>query len=1094
MKNLKQNISLIFIIIILSAGLAGKENVKKSSLVEEALGGLKFRSIGPAFMSGRIADLAIDPKDSKIWYVAVGSGGVWKTVNSGTTFEPVFDGQSSYSIGCITIDPNNSNIIWVGTGENVSGRHVGYGDGIYKSVDGGLSWENKGLKKSEHIDKIIVDPTDSGIIYVAAEGPLWSPGGERGVFKSEDGGITWKASLTIDEHTGATDLVIDPGDPKVLYAATHQRRRHVSALINGGPGSAIYKTIDGGKNWSKIVKGLPKEYLGQIALAISPQRHDVIYASVETSIRNITFYRSSDGGQNWIKKATYNTPGTGPHYYQELFASPFQFDRIFSMEINVLVSNDGGGNWARIPEKKKHGDNHALAFKADDPDYLLCGSDGGIYETYDNGKSWRFISNLPVTQFYRIAVDNEKPFYNVLGGTQDNCTQLGPSRTKRRDGIWNNDWRITIGGDGYNCQFDPVDPNIMYGESQIGNMARYDKRTGEAVPIRPIIEPGEDPDRWNWDSPLIVSPHSSKRLWFASQRLYRSDDRGDNWIAVSGDLSKGKNRLEEKFMGRSWSIDSVWDNDAMSYYGNVVTLDESPLQEGLIYCGTDDGLIQITENGGKNWRKVDRFPGIPYGTFVNEIMASKHDKDTVYALFDDHKRGNFKPYILKSMDRGRKWISIKNNLPDRHILWSLEQDHKDKNILFLGTEFGVFCSLNGGISWMKLKSGMPTIAVRDIKIQKREDDLVCGTFGRGFYILDDYSPLRKINETEMKKEFKLFPVKPALFFLPMSVSGGGQGHTFYEGKNPEYGAVITYHMKRPMESIKDIRRKKEKELEKAGKDVPFPGWETIKREKMEESPKLILQITNLKGEVVRRINAPGKKGLHRVNWDMRDSSQNPVRLSKPVSSSPFSYPWRYRRRGIIVFPGKYYVKAYKMIEGKMNPVSDKEEISFVNLSGKKLTEAEMSGISDFFDKFMKLNRDLSALSSVIGKMDEGLKYIKKALPETRKDNGNFLSDILAMEGKLKDISDELRGDSVRRSRSEPARPGLSGYLWDLGSKSGSVLRPIRDNEKVKLKKIREMFTVVKNKVKQIRKDEFPKLIMRAKELGAPWIPGFGLEE
>ena len=1089
---MKRLILVIFLISILVMSINAKKPETKSSSVEKALNALKFREIGPAFMSGRISDVVIDQKDSKTWYVAVGSGGVWKTTNSGTTFKPIFDGENSYSIGCITIDPNNSNIIWVGSGENVSGRHVGYGDGVYKSADGGQTWKNMGLKDSEHIDKILINPKDSNMIYVAAEGPLWSAGGERGVFKSIDGGKTWKASLTVDKDTGATDIVMHPGNPNILYAAMHQRRRQVSALINGGPGSAIYKTYNGGDNWEKIVKGLPGENLGQIALAISPQRPEVLYAAVETAIRKITFYRSSDGGQNWNKKASYTTPGTGPHYYQELFASPHQFDKIYSMEINVLVSTDGGSKWGRIPEDKKHGDNHALAFHPTNPDYLLCGSDGGLYETWDSGKTWRFMSNIPVTQYYRISVDNEKPFYNVLGGTQDNCTHLGPSRTRKRNGIWNSDWRITMGGDGYTCQFDPEDPNIMYTESQIGYMIRYDKRNGDSVSIRPVPEPGEEADRWNWDAPLIVSPHKSTRLYFASQRVYKSEDRGDTWTPISGDLSKGINRLAEKFMGRSWSINAVWDNDAMSYYSNIVTIDESQLIEGLIYVGTDDGLIQVTEDGGKNWRKIDKFPGIPYGTFVNEVMASKHDKNVVFALFDDHKRGNFKPYILKSSDRGKTWKSITSNLPDRYILWTIEQDHIDKNILFLGTEFGVHCSLNGGDSWMKLKGGMPTIAVRDIKIQKRENDLVCGTFGRGFYILDDYSPLRQINEKELSKDFKLFPVKDVWSFDMMRVSGGGMGHTFYEGKNPKYGATITYYLKESLRSGKDIRKKKEKELSKAGKDVSFPGWDYIKKEDRETKPKLILQFTDFRGEVARRIEAPAKKGLHRIKWDMRESSMEPVRLKRPSSSGPFSYSWRYRRRGWGVMPGKYYVTAYKVIGGNQIRLPGKQEIIYKPLSGKKITDPEWKGIYKFFDKFKALNRELSSLSSVMGKMNEGIRYMKKAVPETRKEYGNYLSEVYKLENRLKDIADLLWRDSTKWDRSEPVKPGLSSYFWDLAEKAGSVLRPIRPDEFKRLEKIRERFLVLKNNVKSLMETDFRNLIKKARELGAPWIPGFGL--
>jgi len=1084
----------VTIFLMIFFGIHGEGNEKKSSKVEKILSGFKFRSIGPAFMSGRIADIKIDPEDTKIWYVAAGSGGVWKTSNSGTTFKPIFDRETSYSIGCISIDPNNSNIVWVGTGENVSGRHVGYGDGVYKSTDGGKNWKNMGLKKSEHIDKIIVNPKNSNIVYVASEGPLWSSGGDRGVYKSINGGKTWKAVLTVDKDTGATDLVMDPKNPNVLYAATHQRRRHVSALINGGPGSAIYKTCDGGKNWLKIIKGLPGEDLGQIALAISPQRPEVVYASVETSVRKITFYRSHDGGRNWVEKASYATPGTGPHYYQELYASPHRFDRIFSMEINVLFSNDGGATWGKILSKKKHGDNHAIAFHPSEQDYLLCGSDGGVYETWDTGRTWRYISNLPLTQFYRIAVDNEKPVYNVLGGTQDNCTQLGPSKTLRTDGIWNSDWIITVGGDGYTCQFDPEDSNIMYMESQVGNMSRYDKSTGDMVPIKPIIKPGENADRWNWDSPMIISPHNSKRLYFASQRLYKSEDRGNNWTVISSDLSKGQNRMEEKFMGRSWSFNAVWDNDAMSYYGNVVTLDESPLMEGLIYCGTDDGLIQVTENGGKNWRKIGKFPNIPIGTFVNEIMASKHERDTVYALFDDHKRGNFKPYILKSSDKGRSWKSISGDLPKLHILWAIEQDHIDKDIIFLGTEFGVYCTLTGGDKWEKISGGIPTIAVRDIKIQKEENDLICGTFGRGFYILDDYSPLRNINKNELKKKFILFTVKPVHMFNRMRVSGRGKGDTHFEGENPEYGATITFYLKESLESNKNIRRKKEKELAKIGKDVPFPGWDILKEEEKKHDPQILLQITNERGDIVRRLFSPYKKGLHRVNWDMRNSSQKPVRLKSTGSSGPFSYSWRYRRRGRDVMPGNYYVKAYKIIDGIKTPLPGKRKISYIPISGKKFTDEKMTKIVLFFDKFIKLNRDISALESVIGKMKEGIGYIIKSLPETRKDNGRFFYETHVFKEELDLISENLYGDRILRQRGEPGKPGLIGYFRHLGSRVGSVLRPITDSDRRIFKEVKTMFLKIKDKVKVLRNNKFPKLIKKAKELGAPWIPGFGLNE
>lgn len=530
----------IIILILLIGGVAfaqkrnkNKEVAKEktSLLSSETLNGLKFRNIGPAFTSGRIADFAVREDKPSEYYVAVASGGVWKTTNSGTTWQAIFDSQGSYSIGCVTLDPNNHHVVWVGTGENNNQRSVAYGDGVYKSLDGGQNWEHMGLKNSEHISKIIVDPTNSNVVYVAAYGPLWSAGGDRGVYKSVDGGKTWNPVLQVSEHTGIADLIMDPRDPNVLYAAAHQRRRHVFTYISGGPESAIYKSVDGGENWTKQSKGLPAGTdLGRIGLAISPVDPDYVFAIVEAADSKGGFFRSTNRGETWKKMSDYTTSG---NYYVEIFCDPLNINRIYSMDTWFHISDNGGKSFQKLNEKWKHVDNHAFWVDPNNTDYYLAGCDGGIYESYDRGDNWNFKSNLPVVQYYKVSTDNAEPFYNVYGGTQDNYSMGGPSRTKNSNGIVNSDWYVTLGGDGFETQVDPTDPNIVYSQYQYGNLFRYDKLSGEAIEIKPVERKDDEPYVWNWDAPLLISPHSHTRLYFAANRLFKSDDRGNSWEVIS---------------------------------------------------------------------------------------------------------------------------------------------------------------------------------------------------------------------------------------------------------------------------------------------------------------------------------------------------------------------------------------------------------------------------------------------------------------------------------------------------------------------------------------------------------------------------------
>jgi photosystem II stability/assembly factor-like uncharacterized protein len=992
----------------------GKEKPKPETtdtLAQIKFAGLKFRSIGPALTSGRIADFAVNPSNHSEYYVAAAAGHVWKTVNNGTTFSPVFDNYGAYSIGVVFMDPNNSNVIWVGTGENNHQRVLGYGNGVYKSLDGGKSFKNMGLPDSRQIGGIVIDPRNSDVVFVAAEGSVWGPGGDRGLYKTKDGGKTWNKVLEISENTGVNNVILDSENPDILYATSEQRRRHTYTKIGGGPESAVYKSTDNGESWRKIMKGLPKVDIGGMGIALSPADHDVIYLIVEAAEDGSGFFRSVDKGESWEKMSDYSAKG---QYYNEIYCDPVDVDKVFSMETFSKVTEDGGKTWRQLGNDNRHVDDHAFWVDPDDTKHYMIGSDGGVYESYDGGQKWLFKSNLPVTQFYRVATDNALPFYNIYGGTQDNNTIGGPSQNTSSKGVSSEEWKAILGGDGFWVQTDPKDPNIIYAEWQYGNVVRYDKKSGEELIIKPRPRKDEQTYKWNWNAPLIISPHSNTRLYIAANKVFRSDDRGNSWKVISDDITSGIDRNTWPVMDHFWSIDAVAKDVSTSLYGTAVSMTESPVKEDLLYVGTDDGVISITEDAGKTWSQIKSFPGIPAHTYITDIMASRFDENIVFATFDNTKQDDFKPYILMSHDKGKTWKSITTGLPENGAVNTIEQDFINPELLFTGTEFGFFFSINGGGSWTQLKSGIPDISIEDIAIQERENDLILASFGRGFYILDDYSPLREIadNKEILKQDSHLFkPENPKLYME--TGSKYGQGATLFHAPNPEFGAVFTYYLSEVPKSLKEIRKESEKKLFDQKKPIPQPDIETLRKEKEEIPAYLLFTIKDSNNDIVRKIIEKPKKGINRLNWDLRYESFTEIAL-KENKFNPFANT----RSSMPIIPGKYYVSMSFVKNGEVKNLI--ENIGF---------ETKPIGINTFSDpnkgatlKFHKnLNELIRAMRGSIKLCEEaGLKLnlIQQTLLNSSRGNQELLNRSHELELKINDILYKFNGPEPEASWEE----------------------------------------------------------------------------
>ena len=1002
------------------------------SSLEEAVANLEWRNIGPTIMGGRVADLAVVESNPSIFYVGTATGGVWKTVNHGTTFEPIFDHAETSSVGDVTLAPSNPNIVWVGTGEPQNRQSSPWGSGVYKSMDAGRTWSHMGLAETHHISRIRVHPRNPDIVYVAAVGRLWGSNPERGVYKTTDGGETWELVLFIDEHTGAIDLVMDPGDPNTLFAAMYQRQRTGWGFNGGGPGSGIYRTTNGGSSWTELTNGLPQGDMGRIGLDIYRGDGNLVFAIVEADARaggrggrggaggrggggggerQTGVYKSTDRGETWEHVSTTNNR---PMYYSQIRIDPNDPDRIYTGGSSLYKSVDGGRNFTPDAARNVHSDHHALWIDPANSDHLILAGDGGVSISWDRSESWRQLRNIPIAQFYEIGVDMRDP-YHVCGGLQDNGSWCAPSDTWSNKGIRPRDWYNVGSGDGFYTVMHPTDPNIMLAESQGGNLTRVDLVTGERARIRPVARPQDGETertlRWNWDAPVLISKHDPNTIYFGSNILFKSTDLGQSWREISGDLTHAIDRGTLEIMGVMGDKPMMSPHDGTSSYGNLKTLAESPINPEVLYTGSDDGKVHVTRDGGITWTDLtDNFPGLPERTYVSRLVASHADESTVYATFDGHRNDDFAPHVYVSNDFGQSWRAIVDGLPQTSVN-VIAQHPRNPDLLFVGNEVGVYFSIEGGDVWTRLKSNLPTVPVDDIAIQPRENDLVLGTHGRGIYIMSDITPLERLTADVLASESHLFPVRRATSYNEYRPQGWTPG--IYVSPNPPQGALIRYY-------LRDALTEAEVIAEESG---PNGDGGTIAPV---GSASAQITILDGSGEVVRELEGPGDAGIQQVLWDLRFT---PPYEAVDQQGGGRGGGGGFRRgppRGPKVLPGTYTVR----LEAAGNVQETSVE---VRLDPRvTISQADLMARQDLLMSAYRLAKPAYDAGQAVQRLTRQLADMRSLLDSA----GSAPEEVTQAVDEVRDEVRELGRDLNR---------GQSGAR-SIGSVEGSTSRPSADQE------------------------------------------------